>query len=156
MLNIIGGNVKKKILSGMLIAVFVVAGTASAKVGAEPPTTAVTGVVTKNQTAVANADVSVQCNGHTEMDTTDNKGSYLATFAAADCPFGSTVKVVAKKGGESGVASGTVQGVTTKLNLSIVNVEVPEYGLISALTAGGIGIGLIAYMRRREQLQSGF
>jgi len=144
-------NIQHKLIPGLLVAVCVFAGTASAKVGATPATTDVTGVVTKNQTAVPGAMVTVTCKGNTQGDTTDGFGSYLVTFSTADCPFGSTVKVVAQKGGESGVASGTVTGVTTKLNLAIVNVEIPEYGLLGALAAGGAGIGLIAVTRRRKQ-----
>lgn len=143
----------KKLFFGILVAVLVSVGLTSASVSAAPPTTAVTGVVTEAQMAVPGAMVTVLCNGHTETDTTDAHGSYLVTYLSADCPFGSTVKVTAKKGNKTGVASGTVEGKTTKLNLAIVNVSIPEYGLIGAVTAGGAGIGMIAYMRRRQQQQ---
>jgi hypothetical protein len=140
----------KKVLLGLFIAVFVSVGITSASVSAAPPETTVTGVVTENHIAVSGATVTVVCNGHTETDTTDVYGTYLVHFVSADCPFGSTVKVTGQKDDNSGVASGTVRGVTTKLNLAIVNVEIPEYGLIGALTAGGIGIGLVAYTRRKQ------
>lgn len=142
---------KRKLIMGLFVAVFAAVGLSSSGVKADNPTTAVTGVVTENQMAVAGALVTVTCNGHTRTDTTDAMGSYLVTFPAADCPFGSTVKVVAQKGGKSGVNSGTVTGVTTKFNLAIVNVPIPEYGLIGTLLAGGAGLGLMAYMRRRQQ-----
>lgn len=140
----------KKMLLGLLLVTFVSATVGSATASAAPPNTAVTGVVTENQTAVAGAAVTVLCNGHTETDTSNAQGAYLVNFGATDCPFGSTVKVTAQKGGKSGVTSGTVHGITTKLNLAIVNVSIPEYGLIGAITAGGVGIGLIAFMRRRQ------
>lgn len=141
---------KQKIALALLVAVVVSAGTVSG-VSAVPPQTDVTGVVTENHVPVADADVTVLCNGNTEVDTTDAHGSYLVTFASADCPFGSTVKVTAKEGTKSGVASGTVQGITTKLNLAIVNVSIPEYGLISGILAGGLGLGMLVYARRRQQ-----
>lgn len=141
----------KKLLLGALVGIFTFVGAASGSVGAAGPQTNVTGVVTENHVAVANANVTVLCNGNTQTDTTDSFGSYLVTFPSADCPFGVTVKVTAEKDGKSGVKTGTVQGITTKLNLAIVNVSIPEYGLIGALTAGGAGIGMIAYMRRRQQ-----
>lgn len=140
----------KKIVLGLFVAVFAAAGV-SATSYATPPTTAVTGVVTENQVAVAGATVKVTCKGHTEMDTSDANGSYLVTFPSGDCPFGTTVKVVAEKNGKSGVTSGTVQGITTKLNLAIVNVSIPEFGALGAAAAGGMGIGMIAYMRRRQK-----
>lgn len=142
----------KKLLIGVMVAAFAVIGVA-APVAAAPAETDVTGVVTENHVAVAGATVTVLCNGKTEVDTSDAWGSYLVHFVSADCPFGSTVKVTATKAGKSGVASGTVQGITTKLNLAIVNVSIPEYGLIGMLTAGGVGAGVIAYMRRRQQAQ---
>ncbi|MEK7152650.1 MAG: hypothetical protein AAB834_01775 [Patescibacteria group bacterium] len=141
----------KKLLLGVLVAVFVSAGVASGSASATAPQTDITGVITENHVAVAGANVTVLCNGNTQMDTTDAFGSYLAVFPIAQCPFGVTVKVTAEKDGKSGVATGTVQGITTKLNLAIVNVAIPEYGLIGALAAGSAGIGMIALMRRRQQ-----
>lgn len=140
----------KKIILGLFVAVFAAAG-ATATTNATPPTTDVTGVVTENHVPVAGATVKVICNGHTQWDTTDAHGSYLVTFPAGDCPFGSTVKVIAEKNKKSGVASGTVRGITTKLNLAIVNVSIPEFGMFGAVAAGGMGIGTIAYLRRRQK-----
>jgi len=147
---------KKKIIVGLLVAVLASVGTATAGVRAAPAKTDVTGVVTENHMAVAGAMVTVLCNGSTETDTTDAMGSYLVSFLVAQCPFGSTVKVTAQKAGKSGVSDGTVRGITTKLNLAIVNVSIPELGLLGALMAGGTGLGLITYVRHRQkqQLQS--
>jgi hypothetical protein len=139
----------KKAILGLVIGVFASLGVATASAGATPPQTDITGVITANSVAVAGASVTVLCDGNTLMDTTDAHGSYLAVFPIADCAFGSTVKVTATKGGHSGVASGTVQGITTKLNLSIVNVSIPEYGVIGAIAAGGIGMGAFVFARRR-------
>lgn len=140
---------KQKIVA-LLAIVIASAGLVSASVNAAPPATNVTGVITESQVAVAGATVTVLCRGNTQTDTTDANGSYLVTYASGDCPFGSTVKVTAQKDGKSGVASGTVQGITTKLNLAIVNVSIPEYGLIAGILAGTAGIGLIVYSRRRQ------
>lgn len=145
----------KKVIVGILSVVMVAGGFASGA-HAAPPQTVVTGVVTNNHVAVAGASVTALCNGHTETDTTDAHGSYLVSYPNADCPFGSTVKVSAHKGSESGVASNTVRGVTTKLNLAIVNVSIPEYGMIGSVLAGGAGIGVISYMRRRQNQQNQF
>ena len=120
------------------------------RAGALPPLTDVTGVVTdENGDAVGNAQVSVTCGTKNTMDMTDAKGAYLVSFSAIDCPFGATVKVVATKNGKTGKATGTVHGITTKLNIAIVNVQIPEYGLIGSLVAGGLGIGAISFYRRR-------
>ena len=120
-----------------------------------PALTEVTGVITDNNLdPVPGANVTVTCNGHMASDTTDAAGSYRVSFPAGDCPFGTTVKVMAQKGGMSGMASDTVRGITTKLNLAIVNVSIPEYGLIGMISAAGVGLGLIAYTRHRQKLVS--
>lgn len=142
---------KQKLILGVLVAVIASASLVSGSAYATPPQSDVTGVITENQVAVAGATVTVLCNGHTEVDTTDAQGAYLVTYPSADCPFGTTVKVTAKKGTKSGVASGTVQGITTKLNLAIVNVSIPEYGMIGGIFAGGAGIGMLAFARRRQK-----
>jgi hypothetical protein len=141
---------KQKIVT-LLAIVVASTGLVTTTVGAEPPATEVTGVITENQVAVDGASVTAKCNGNTQTDTTDAYGSYRVLYAAADCPFGSTVKVTAQKGGKSGVASGTVQGITTKLNLAIVNVSIPEYGLIGGALAAVAGMGAIVYTRRRQE-----
>lgn len=140
----------KKLVLGVLAAVLMSVGT-SAGVSATLPKTDITGVVTDNHVAVAGATVTATCQGNTGVDTTDAHGSYLIVFDAPQCPFGSIVKVTAQKGGKSGTSSGPVHGITTKLNLAIVNVSIPEYGVIGTIAAAGIGMGLIAYSRRRQQ-----
>jgi hypothetical protein len=140
----------KKLTYGVFAAILAMVGLVSSHASAAPATTAVTGVVTKNQMAVEGASVTVLCQGNTETDTTDAQGSYLVTYPIASCPFGSTVKVTAQKNGESGTNSGTVQGYTTKLNLAIVDVPIPEFGAIGALAAGAAGIGLVMVTRRRK------
>lgn len=139
----------KKLLAGFLAVALVMVGVSS-HAKALAAQTDVTGVVTANFAAVANAQVTVTCKSDTASDMTDASGSYLVSFPATNCPFGSTVKVFAQKGGMSGTASGTVEGKTTKLNLAIVNVAIPEYGVVGALTAGVAGIGAIVYTRRRQ------
>lgn len=142
-------TMKQKIIA-LLAIVVVSAGLVSATANATSPTTAVTGVVTENFTAVPNANVTALCKGHTQADVADAQGSYLVLFPSADCPFGSTVKVTASYGGHGGASSGTVNGVTTKLNLAIVNISIPEYGMIGGAIAGSAGIGMIIYSRRRK------
>lgn len=139
---------------GMLAVLGVMVLSLGVSVGAHAatsPLTEVTGVVTDSGNAVANANVTVTCNGHMASDTTDTQGAYRISFPAGDCPFGSTVKVTASKGGMTGMASNTVRGITTKLNLAIVNVSIPEYGLFGAITAAGAGLGVVAYTRRRQK-----
>lgn len=140
-----------KIFTGLLVAGAISTSVTGVANATTPAVSEVTGVVTESHVAVAGAHVTVTCNGKVEMDSTDSAGSYRVAFAKADCDFGTTVKVVASKDGKSGVASGTMQGITTKLNLAIVNVSVPEFTTIGLITAGAAGLGFMTYMRRRQE-----
>lgn len=141
----------KKMLLGVLVAGAILVGAVgpTQTAGAIPPQTDVTGVITDQGVTVEGASVEVKCGATTKTDTTDMHGSYLVTFTFAECPPGSTVTVKATKGTKSGTNTGTVIGVTTKLNIGLVNVDIPEYGLFGALVATGAGVGAIVFVRRR-------
>jgi len=143
----------KKVVLGLLVTAFtsVSLGLGSAGALGVPGQTDITGVVTENQMAVPGASVTTLCNGNTRTDTTNAQGTYLTIYPKTQCDFGDTVKVTAVKSGKSGVNSGTVQGFTTKLNVAIINVSIPEFGLLGAVMAGGAGMGTIAYMHRRRK-----
>jgi hypothetical protein len=146
----------KKKLFGMLLVGALLLTAIPVTASAAPPQTDVTGVVTKSGNPVAGAVVTAKCMGNTEVDaSTDAAGSYLVIFPIGDCPFGSTVNVTAKKGGDTGSNSGTAQGLTTKLNVAIVNVAIPEYGLIGGLLAAAAGVGAVVVTRRRFSQNSG-
>jgi hypothetical protein len=145
----------KKLILGALATILTAVGFATVSADAVPfmpPQTDVTGVITKNHStvAVAGATVTGDCNGHMMSDTTDAHGSYLLVYPTTMCAFGDTIHVTATDGSLSGANSGTIQGITTKLNLAVVNVDIPEYGLIGAIAAGSAGIGLVAFTRRRQ------
>lgn len=140
-----------KLLTGLFVAGVVSVGVATGVGATNPGVSEITGVITENHTAVSGASVTVSCNGKTGSDTTDNSGAYRVSLSKADCDFGATVKVVATKDGKSGVASGVLQGITTKLNLAIVNVSVPELGTLGLIAAGGMGLGFMAYTRHRQE-----
>ena len=144
----------KRLLTGIsILTMLVMIGVAPHIVQAAPTVTRVTGVIAHNNEPMADAEVTVMCGGATETDVTDQGGSYLVAFAAADCPLGSVTHINAKKGSLSGSASGDVQGVTTRLNTAVVNASLPEYGLIGGILAAGVGIGLVAFTRRRHGQQ---
>lgn len=142
---------KKSIILGISLMAFVLAVSAAPGVAsAASPVTRVTGVINHDGQPVAGAEVTAICGAATETDVTDAEGSYLATFAATDCPLGSVAQIKAKKGEMSGSASGDVQGVSTRLNTAVVNASLPEYGLIGSLVAVAAGAGVIAFSRRRH------
>lgn len=143
----------KKLIAGLFVAAVVSLGVSGSVHATTDPVSEITGVITENNAAVAGAEVTVTCNGHVRTDTSDTWGSYRVSFLKGECDFGATAKVVATKDGKSGVANGMLQGITTKLNLAIVNVSVPEFGTLGLIAAGGMGLGFMAYMRRKQQAQ---
>lgn len=114
------------------------------------PTTDVTGVVTNNGKPVVHAHVIVICDNNKKSTFTDSTGTYLVTYKAAKCPDGATANVTATQGNKGGVNSGKVNGVTEKLNVAIVNVSLPELGLVTGIGAGLIGGGAFLAIRRRQ------
>ncbi len=144
---------KKKLMGMFMVATLVFAGANGLAVHALPPQTDVTGIVTDGGNPVMGATVTVKCGSTTKTDTTDASGTYLVTFTGAQCPPGSTVTVSAQKGSKSGSAQGPIIGITTKLNIGLVNVSIPEYGLIGSILALGAGVGAITYARRRNVFQ---
>lgn len=113
--------------------------------------TEVTGEVTENGNGVSGADVTVTCNGKQQKDQTDADGAYRVDFKATDCPAGTTISVSATTSdGKSGTSTGTAGKITTKLNVAVVNVSVPEIGMIAGVAAMAVAGGAILYTRRRQ------
>lgn len=119
---------------------------------ATKPRTDVTGVIMDNGQPVKNAKVTVTCNNNTRRDKTNASGTYLVTFKASQCPDGATVNVTAQNGQKSGIGSATVAGVTTKLNVAVVNVAVPELGSVVGMSVATLGAAGALFVIRRNQL----
>ena len=126
---------------------------ASAAPVTNPARTEVSGNVTENSNIVVGANVSVVCNSNTQTDVSDGDGTYLVSFLAADCPLGSTITVSAVKDSMSGTSTGTANKFTTKLNVAVIDVAVPEIGTVAAISAMAVAGGALVYSRRR-QMQS--
>jgi hypothetical protein len=114
------------------------------------PKTDITGVVTNGGHPVSGAKVVVVCNSNSRKDTTDATGTYLVQFPAAQCPAGTHVTVVATKGKKGGTNGATIHPTSNKLNVNIVNVDLPEFGLIAGIGASLIGGGAFLVIRRRQ------
>ena len=141
---------RKRILaalaSGLAVAVLLPAATFAASARTE-----VSGVVTNNGSPVKGAEVVVICDSNAKDTKTDKTGTYLVQYAAVKCPNGATAHVTATAGSLGGNNSGSVNGLTEKLNVAIVNVSVvPEFGLITGLAATILGGAGYLVIRRHE------
>jgi len=113
--------------------------------------TNVTGHVYENGIGVGGAKVTVVCNGNDKKTTTDASGAYVVTFNKDKCPDGSKATVVATKGSKGGANSGPVSpNGSDLLNIAMVNVDLPEFGLVAGIGATLIGGGAFLVIRRRQ------
>ena len=142
---------KKKLLSAIASA-FALAALLPAVASASPTPaqTDVTGTVTSGTSLVQGASVTVKCNGNTGSDITDNTGTYLVVFSAVQCPKGDTANVTATKGALSGSSSGPAGFITNKLNIAVVDVSIPEFGIAAGVVAAIMGGGAFMVIRRRQ------
>jgi len=146
--------VKKKILLAMAAigAMVLIPATAMAATTV-PGTTYIAGTITQSnhKTPIIGATVVVTCNSSALDSTTTAAGGYIVQFTSDQCPTGSTAGVAASKGPLGGSNSGTVDSLTTDINLALVNVSfVPELGLVTGIGATIIGGGAFLAIRRRE------
>ncbi len=147
---------KKKLLLAFAALAVVFAVPASSFAVDNPAVTQITGTVSSAGSPVGGANVQVTCGSVSGNDTTDSEGVYLVTFAAADCPKGSTTTAAATKGDASGSNSGTANKITNKLNIALVDVDVavPEMGtIVGGIAALGAGGAFLIIRKRQQQAQ---
>lgn len=117
-----------------------------------PSVTDVSGVVTNNSNGnpISGAKVTTVCDNTSLSDTTDSTGTYLVQYSATDCPNGAKATVIAVDGNLGGTNSGTINALTAKLNVGIINVSVPEFGLITGAAGLLVAGGAFAIIRQRH------
>ena len=106
-------------------------------------------------TPIGGANVKVTCNNIVKTTASAGDGGYAVQYSITECNEGSTVYVTAeKKGIGSGSESGTVRNYGVSVNIALVNVAIPEFGIIAGmitLLVSGIGFAII---RRRGLLKA--
>lgn len=115
----------------------------------------VAGKVTYNGQPVNGANVTAVCNSFSKDAHTNQQGDYALEFTVDECPDGQTATVVASKDGMGGSGSGQIDGVSATLNIAIVNIAVPEFGVIAGIV-GSIGaVGAFLVIRNRQSAKVG-
>ncbi len=117
---------------------------------ANSSTTRVTGVIDFNGVHVGKGvKVTVTCDGHVRTDKTNKHGVYSVKFEKK-CGKNDTITVTATVNGITGTSTGKSHKDNCRLNVAIINVSVPEYGLIGLSGATIIGGGAFMVIRRRQ------
>ena len=119
----------------------------------KPTQTIITGTVTDNGKDVKGAKITVVCNNHSRTAKTDANGEYSVTYPVSQCNDNTKATVVATKAGLGGVNSGTPSTYSngkTEIDVAIVNVSLPEFGIATGFVASTAGAGAFMVMRRRQ------
>lgn len=111
---------------------------------------AVTGQVFDNAAnPVVGATVTVDCNGNILTDTSGENGTYYVVYSCAECNYLDNVNVQASKDDMSGSADGQMcDAQQCYFPLGIVDVKIPEFGVVAGLVAMIGAIGIVAYKRK--------
>lgn len=113
--------------------------------------TDVSGVITYDGNHVGKGvKVTVVCDGNTLTDKTNKTGTYLVQFTKQECPKGSNVTVTATYNGVTGSVTKKAKKETNELNIAIVNVNLPEFGVVAGVSAALISGGAFLVIRRRQ------
>jgi len=116
----------------------------------EGPFTVISGQVTDENGAVDGAIVNVNCNGNdAEPVITGIDGMYYVSLSKAVCSVDDSVLVEASKDGAEGSNDGIVSyNGRCKINTSIVNVQIPEFGVLAGAAALVGALGIFLYRRK--------
>ena len=123
--------------------------------GPVPSLTVISGTIYQANgiTVVPNAAVTVTCT-HASIDyvkttTSNGVGSYGVVFPISQCAIGDNVKIEAEKNSADGSNTGIVSHEGTCLvNTSIINVSIPEFGVIAGCVALVGALGIFIYRRK--------
>lgn len=140
---------KKTILLTFVLALFLVGFVAATPLFDAATPSVVTGTIyDKAHNTVADANVSITCNSIVKTTTSLSDGSYSVEFLANDCGFNTPVIAHAQKDGAEGTATNsTCDGKECFIPVAIVDVTIPEFGLLGAMVIVIAGLGIIAYKR---------
>lgn len=103
-------------------------------------------------TPVDGASVEVDCNGFIRNDVSDVQGNYDVQYTALECASGDSVYVTASKGDAEGTNSETVMCDSQEcpFNIALVDVQIPEFGVVAAGIALVGAVAGFAVLRRRH------
>ena len=115
------------------------------------PPTGVSGTIyDQNHATVAGATVIVKCENIVQPSVQSlSDGSYVVEIPPGQCDYSQGVVVTASKDNMEGTATGDTCAVGQCIvPVALIDVTIPEFGIVGALIALLIVVGLIAYRRR--------
>lgn len=147
----------KKLLSTLLISLGMILIIPAATFAATGNTIVEGTVYTTGNVPLANAKVTITCDGTTKHATTDASGDYSVSYTAKKCPVGTTVygsataKVNHKNlSGSNQVPVSTTNNTALNIATDNITVSLPELGFLTATIAAALSGGAFFLIRRRN------
>lgn len=108
-------------------------------------------------TPVNGGSVNVTCGSTTKVAIIDGSGNYAKTFTQVECKAGDTATATASTSDGSGSSSEVVQntvvnGPIVDLDIAVIDINVPEFGLIGGALTGLASIGGYLALRAKTMV----
>lgn len=108
-------------------------------------------------TPVNGGNVNVTCGSTTKLAVIDGSGNYAKTFTQVECKSGDTATATASTGEGSGTNSEVVQntvvnGPIVDLDIAVIDITVPEFGLLGGALTGLVSVGGYLVMRSKSMV----
>lgn len=115
--------------------------------------TIIKGTVTDSNNAPVNGgSIVVNCGSATKNATIGSNGKYSVTFTKAECKNGKPADATANTGSGSGSNSGTVNASVYVLNIQVLNIDVPEFGVVGGAVSGLVSMVGYVLMKSRARV----
>lgn len=100
---------------------------------------------------------SVNCGGTVKAASISSDGSYAVSFTQEECSAGDTASATASTSEGSGSSSATVQntsvnGPIVDLDIAVIDITVPEFGVIGGALTGAVSAGGYLLMRMKNKV----
>jgi hypothetical protein len=102
-------------------------------------------------------NVTVICNGNVQVVPFNASGNYGAIFPQTQCKVGDSATAAVAIAEGSGSNTGTVENTTVNgpivdLDVVVLDITVPEFGLVGGMAAGGASIAGYLLLRAKSTL----
>lgn len=110
-----------------------------------------------DNTPVSGGSTNVNCGGTNKVATINSDGTYAVSFTQDECSAGDTASATASTSEGSGSSSTTVQntsvnGPIVDLDIAVIDINVPEFGVIGGALTGLASVGGYLVMKAKNRV----
>lgn len=112
-------------------------------------------VYNSSHVPVSGGSITVHCGSATQVASIGADGNYGVSFSQTDCKAGDTASATASTSDGSGSNAATVENTTVNgpivdLDVAVVDITVPEFGMIGGMVTMLGAAGSYLYMRAKS------